>query len=71
MSSAAKRELIEIRQEWVCSECGRKIYNQDCVLTGLRVNEIMQLVKMMREQAFINHVCFSSSEQLKICFASE
>jgi len=71
MPSAAKRELIKNRQEWVCSECGCKIYNLDCILTGLRVDEIMRLVNMMREQAFTNHVCFSLSEKLDVCFARE
>ncbi len=71
MPSTAKRELIEIRQEWLCSECGCKIYNLDCVLTGLQVHEIMRLVKMMREQAFIKHVCFSPSEKLEVCFTSQ
>ena len=68
MPSTAKRELIKNRQEWVCSECGRKIYSLDCVLTGLRMHEITQLVRRMREQAFTKHVCFSPLENIEVCF---
>ena len=57
------RELIEIRHEWVCSECGYQFYTPGSVLTGLTLNEIMPHVKKIREQAFANHVCFSHSEK--------
>ena len=63
MPSIMARELIEIRQKWVCSDCRRQFYNPGCVLTGLTLNEIMQHVKKMREQAFANHVCLSHSEK--------
>ena len=63
MPSIMARELIEIRQEWVCSQCGCQFYNPGCVLAGLTLNEIIQHVKMMREQAFANHVCLSPSEK--------
>jgi hypothetical protein len=55
------RQLIEIHHEWVCSVCGHEFYNPGCVLTGLTLNEIMQHVKKMREQAFANHACFGHS----------
>ena len=58
-----ERELIEIHQEWVCSQCGCEFYNPGCILTGLTLNEIMEHVKKMREQAFTKHVCFSPSEK--------
>jgi hypothetical protein len=63
MPSIIARELIEIRHEWVCSECGCQFYNPGCVLTGLTLNEIMHHVKKMREQAFVNHVCLRHSER--------
>ena len=68
MPSIMERELIEIRQEWVCSQCGCQFYNPGCVLDGLTLNEIMHHVKKMRERAFARHVCFSSSEKLELCF---
>jgi hypothetical protein len=58
-----ERELVEIRQEWVCSRCGYQFYNPGCVLTGLTLTEIIELVKKMREQAFVGHVCLSPSEK--------
>jgi hypothetical protein len=61
MPSIMERELIEISQEWVCSQCGYQFYNPGCVLTGLTLNEIMQHVIKMREQAFAKHVCLSAS----------
>jgi len=67
MPSIMARELIEIRQEWVCSLCGFHFYNPGCVLDGLTLNEIIQHVKRMREQAFARHVCFSPSEKLRLC----
>ena len=51
------RELIEIRHEWVCSQCEREFYNPGCILTGLTLDEIIQYVKKFREQAFARHVC--------------
>jgi hypothetical protein len=63
MPSAPARELIELRQEWVCSQCGREFYNPGCVLDGLTLSEIMRHLKRMREQAFANHVCLSPSEK--------
>jgi hypothetical protein len=57
MTSIAARELIEIRQEWVCSKCKRQFYNPGCILDGLTLNEMMQHVKRMREQTFSKHVC--------------
>jgi hypothetical protein len=71
MPSTAKRELIEICQEWVCSECGRNIHSLDCVLTGLGMPEITQLVRKMREQAFTKHVCFGPLENTGVCFEAE
>ena len=62
MPSTVARKLIEIRHEWLCSECGREFYNPGCILTGLTLNEIIQHVKTMREQAFAEHVCFNPSE---------
>ena len=52
-----KRELIEIRHEWVCSQCRRQFYNPGCILDGVTLNEIMLHVKKMREQAFAQHAC--------------
>jgi hypothetical protein len=63
MSSILARELIEIHQEWVCSQCGCEFYNPGCVLDGMTLNEIIENVKEMREQAFANHVCFGPSEK--------
>jgi hypothetical protein len=57
MPSIISRELIEVRQEWVCSQCRREFYNPGCSLDGLTVNEIIAHLKKMREQAFANHVC--------------
>ena len=58
-----QRELIEIRQEWVCSQCGCEFYNPGCILDGLTLSEIILHVKQMRERAFAGHVCFSPSEK--------
>jgi hypothetical protein len=52
-----KRELIEIGNEWVCSECGCPFYNPGCILDGLTIDEIILHVKEMREWAFSKHVC--------------
>ena len=52
-----KRELIEIRHQWVCSQCGCQFYNPGCILDELTLNEIILHVKKMREQAFANHAC--------------
>ena len=61
--SIMARQLIEVRHEWICSQCGCEFYNPGCVLTGLTLNEIIHHVKMMREQAFANHVCSHPSEK--------
>jgi hypothetical protein len=66
MPSVMERKLIEIRQEWVCSQCGYQFYNPGCVLDGLTLNEIMQHVKKMRERAFAEHECFSPPEKLEL-----
>jgi len=63
MSYAMERELIEIRQEWVCSQCGCQFYNPGCVLDGLTLNEIMQHVRRMRERAFAEHVCLRGQDE--------
>jgi len=68
MPSTMKRRLIEIRQEWVCSQCGFGFYNPGCVLDGLTLYEIMWHLRNMREQAFAEHVCFSPPEKLELCF---
>ena len=47
MLSIAERELIEVRHEWMCSQCGYEFYNPGCVLAGLTLNEIIQHVKKM------------------------
>jgi ribosomal protein L37AE/L43A len=52
-----KRELVEISHVWICSECRYQFYNLGCILDGLTLNEIIQHVKKMREQAFAKHVC--------------
>jgi hypothetical protein len=57
MPPIISRELIEVRQEWVCSQCRREFYNPGCILEGLTLNEIIAHLKKMREQAFANHVC--------------
>ena len=51
------RALIEIRHEWVCSQCEREFYNHGCSLAGLTLDEIIEHVKKFREQAFAQHVC--------------
>jgi hypothetical protein len=63
MPSIAKRELIEVGREWVCSLCGRQFYNAGCVLTGLSLDEIIKYVKKFREQAFAEHICGSPSDK--------
>jgi hypothetical protein len=62
MPSIMPRELIEIRHEWVCSQCGYVFFNPGCVLTGLTLNKIILHLKKMREQAFANHICLNYSE---------
>jgi hypothetical protein len=57
MPSIMERELIEIRHEWVCSQCGCQFYIPGCILDGLTLIEIMQHLKKMREQAFAKHAC--------------
>jgi hypothetical protein len=61
MPSVTARELIEVRHEWVCSQCAYEFYNPGCVLDGLTLNEIIQHLKKMREQAFARHVCFATA----------
>jgi hypothetical protein len=56
-----KRDLVEIRHEWTCSLCGCQFYNPGCVLDGLTLNEIIQHLKKMREQAFAKHPCLLHS----------
>jgi hypothetical protein len=65
MPSVMARELIEIRQEWVCSRCGCQFYNPGCILDGLTLNEIIMHLRKMREQAFANHVCPAPRQQLR------
>ena len=62
MPPIMERELIEIRHEWTCSQCGCEFYNPGCVLTGLTLNEIMRHLKKMREQAFEKHVCLRGQQ---------
>jgi hypothetical protein len=57
MPYVMERELIQIGHQWLCSRCGCKFYNAECVLTGLTLAEIMLRVRTMREQAFARHVC--------------
>jgi hypothetical protein len=62
MSCIMERELIEIRHQWVCSQCGYLFFNPGCVLDGLTLNDIIQHLKKMREQAFADHACLRPSE---------
>jgi hypothetical protein len=62
MSWTMERELIEIRHEWACSQCGRLFFNPGCVLDGLTLNEIIRHLKKMRQQAFADHLCLFPSE---------
>jgi hypothetical protein len=55
------RELIEVGHEWVCSQCSYEFYNPGCILDGLTLNEIIQHVKKMREQAFAKHKCSTTA----------
>jgi len=64
MPSIIARELIEIRHEWVCSQCNYQFYNPGCILDGLTLNEIIQHLKKMREQAFAKHVCSTTAPVL-------
>ena len=64
MQSTIARELVEIRHQWVCSECECQFYNLSCILTGLTLGEIIQHLKKMREKAFAEHVCLSRSPKL-------
>jgi hypothetical protein len=63
MPSIMKRELIDVRQEWVCSLCGRLFNNPACILEGLTLNQIILHLKKMREQAFAKHVCFREQQE--------
>ena len=56
-NSIVKRELVEIRHEWMCNQCGQHFCNPGCVLKGLSLNEIMIHVRKMREQEFAKHSC--------------
>jgi hypothetical protein len=47
-----ERELVEIRHEWVCGQCGYLFFNPVCVLDGPTPNYIIQHLKKRREQAF-------------------
>jgi hypothetical protein len=53
----AKRELVQIGHEWMCSKCGCPFYNPGCVLHGLTIDKIILHVKEMGEWAFSKHVC--------------
>jgi hypothetical protein len=64
MPSITARELIEIRHEWVCSQCEYHFYNPGCVLDGLTLSEIIQHVKKMRELAFAKHRCSTPAPTL-------
>jgi hypothetical protein len=61
-----ERKIVELRQPgfqgWVCSECGHVFIMPDCVLTGLKLDEIIRHYKIMRERAFAKHQCPSPSE---------
>jgi len=61
-----ERRLVELRkpgfQGWVCSECGHVFVSQDCVLSGLTLDEIIRHFKVLREQAFAKHCCTSLSQ---------
>ena len=62
MPCIMERELIEIRHEWVCSQCGYLFFNPACVLDGPTPNYVIQHLKKRREQAFADHVCLSLSK---------
>ena len=62
MPSVMERELVEIRHEWVCSQCGYPFFSPGCVLDGPTPNYIIQHWKRMREQAFAKHICPGPSE---------
>jgi hypothetical protein len=64
MPSITARKLIEIRHEWVCSQCVCQFYNPGCVIAGHTLNEIIQRVKRMREQVFANHACINLWKEL-------
>jgi hypothetical protein len=66
MPSISSRELIEVRHEWVCSQCRREFYNPGCILDGLTLNEIIVHLKKMREQAFADHVCLMRQMPYKV-----
>ena len=53
------RELVEIRNQWVCSECESQFYNLGYTLTGLTLDDIIQHLRKTREKAFADHVCLS------------
>jgi hypothetical protein len=57
-----ERELVEIRHEGVCSQCGYLFLNPVCVLDGPTPNYIIQHLKKRWEQAFADHICLSPWE---------
>ena len=59
MPSETNPMLIEIRQEWVCSRCGRAFTFPPGPLSGLTLSEIIERVKSLREKAVAEHVCSS------------
>jgi hypothetical protein len=57
MPFVMERELIQIDHQWVCRQCAHLFFNPACLLEGLTLNEIIQHLKKIREQAFVDHVC--------------
>ena len=49
----AKRELIEIRHEWVCSQRRCQFYNAGCILDGLTLSEIILHVTLVQIRILI------------------
>jgi hypothetical protein len=44
-------------QGWFIAGANSIIFNPGCVLDGLTLNEIIQHLQIMREQAFADHIC--------------
>ena len=56
-----ERKLTEVRQEWVCSQCGSPFDTPDRALDGLMIKEIVYHLKAVREKGFAEHVCPNAS----------
>jgi hypothetical protein len=63
---AINRQLVETHDEhfqgWLCSHCGQQFLDSSCALAGLTIDQIVRHFTTMRDQAFAQHVCLSTSD---------